>query len=71
LDGYNRKLATVKMGRLNSTVNRKIPGFHKGNRRGKLADWELSLFTRIEAGTTDGPARYKIMWFVNSVQRYT
>ena len=43
LDGYSKKLAMVKMGRLSSTATRKMPGFHRGRRWEKLADRELSL----------------------------
>ena len=43
LDGYSRKLAIVKMGRLSNAATRKIPDFHRGKRCGKLAERKLSL----------------------------
>jgi hypothetical protein len=48
-----------------------MPGFHRGNRREKLADRELSLLYSNRPDSAKNEPGRKIMWFVSSIQRYT
>jgi len=71
VDGYSRKLAMVTIGRLSIAATRKIPGFHKCARRGKLADREFTLLSGKLPACEQDVTRQKMIWLESWFQRYT